>query len=214
MRHDRSRNGTNRGRLSSRTAAPPWAAPAAYKRIRSTKRHGEPQASTVSDFFWKRMSEWGVRRIYGYPGDGINGLMGGLSRARDKFDFIQARHEELRPSWPARTPSSRVRSASASLPPVQAPFICSMASTTHASTISLLSPSSVGRRAPRSAVITSRRSISRTCSRTSPASSSRWPPSRRRCVTSSIAPCASPSPSARSPASSCPTDIVLALPGE
>ncbi len=52
-------------------------------------------ASTVSDFFWKRMSEWGVRRIYGYPGDGINGLMGGLSRAEGKFEFIQARHEEM-----------------------------------------------------------------------------------------------------------------------
>jgi pyruvate dehydrogenase (quinone) len=52
-------------------------------------------ASNVSDFFWKRMSEWGVRRIYGYPGDGINGLMGGLDRAKDKFEFIQARHEEL-----------------------------------------------------------------------------------------------------------------------
>jgi pyruvate dehydrogenase (quinone) len=49
----------------------------------------------VSDFFWKRMSEWGVSRVYGYPGDGINGLMGGLDRAKDKIDFIQARHEEL-----------------------------------------------------------------------------------------------------------------------
>jgi len=49
----------------------------------------------VSDFFWKRMSEWGIRRIYGYPGDGINGLMGALDRAGDKFEFIQARHEEL-----------------------------------------------------------------------------------------------------------------------
>jgi pyruvate dehydrogenase (quinone) len=52
-------------------------------------------ASNVSDFFWKRMSQWGVHRIYGYPGDGINGLMGGLDRAGDKFEFIQARHEEL-----------------------------------------------------------------------------------------------------------------------
>jgi len=49
----------------------------------------------VSDFFWKRMSEWGIRRIFGYPGDGIIGLMGGLARAGDKFEFIQARHEEL-----------------------------------------------------------------------------------------------------------------------
>jgi len=46
----------------------------------------------VSDFFWKRMHEWGIRRVFGYPGDGINGLMGGLQRAGDKFEFIKARH--------------------------------------------------------------------------------------------------------------------------
>ncbi|HZD89786.1 MAG TPA: thiamine pyrophosphate-binding protein, partial [Pseudolabrys sp.] len=50
---------------------------------------------TVSDFFWKRMSEWGIRRIFGYPGDGINGLLGALDRAKDKFEFVQTRHEEL-----------------------------------------------------------------------------------------------------------------------
>ena len=52
-------------------------------------------ANTVSDFFWKRLSEWGVRRIFGYPGDGINGLIGALARASDKLEFVQARHEEL-----------------------------------------------------------------------------------------------------------------------
>ncbi len=52
-------------------------------------------ADSVSDFFWKRMQEWGIRRIYGYPGDGINGLIGALDRAGDKMDFIQVRHEEL-----------------------------------------------------------------------------------------------------------------------
>jgi len=49
----------------------------------------------VSDFFWKRMSDWGVRRIFGFPGDGINGLMGGLARTEGKIDFVQARHEEM-----------------------------------------------------------------------------------------------------------------------
>ncbi|HTV88384.1 MAG TPA: thiamine pyrophosphate-requiring protein [Stellaceae bacterium] len=52
-------------------------------------------SKTVSDFFWERISAWGIRRIFGYPGDGINGLMGALDRARDKFEFVQARHEEL-----------------------------------------------------------------------------------------------------------------------
>src|SRR5579884_2829924 len=52
-------------------------------------------AKTVSDFIIERLREWGVRRIYGYPGDGINGLMGALGRADDNPRFIQARHEEL-----------------------------------------------------------------------------------------------------------------------
>lgn len=52
-------------------------------------------AETVSDFLVKRLSEWGVKRIFGYPGDGINGIMGALGRAPDKIDFIQVRHEEM-----------------------------------------------------------------------------------------------------------------------
>jgi pyruvate dehydrogenase (quinone) len=52
-------------------------------------------AETTSDFLVKRLSEWGVQRIYGYPGDGINGVMGALERAKGKIDFIQVRHEEM-----------------------------------------------------------------------------------------------------------------------
>ncbi len=52
-------------------------------------------AKTVSDFFWERLSAWGVNRIFGFPGDGINGLIGALDRARDKLDFVQVRHEEM-----------------------------------------------------------------------------------------------------------------------
>src|SRR5215208_5909938 len=52
-------------------------------------------ANTVSDFFWQRLSDWGVKRIFGYPGDGINGLIGALARMGDKMEFVQARHEEL-----------------------------------------------------------------------------------------------------------------------
>ena len=50
---------------------------------------------TVSDFIVERLHEWGVRRIFGYPGDGINGVMGALGRAEDKIEFIQVRHEEM-----------------------------------------------------------------------------------------------------------------------
>src|SRR5690606_34203162 len=43
----------------------------------------------------KRLRAWGVERIYGYPGDGINGIMGALDRQQDEIRFIQTRHEEL-----------------------------------------------------------------------------------------------------------------------
>jgi len=50
--------------------------------------------ATASDFLVNRLHDWGIRIIYGYPGDGINGVMGALNRAKDKIRFIQARHEE------------------------------------------------------------------------------------------------------------------------
>jgi pyruvate dehydrogenase (quinone) len=50
---------------------------------------------TVSDQIVERLHAWGVGRIFGYPGDGINGLLGALDRAQDEIEFVQARHEEL-----------------------------------------------------------------------------------------------------------------------
>jgi pyruvate dehydrogenase (quinone) len=52
-------------------------------------------ASTVSDFLLERLKAWGIHRIYGYPGDGINGIMGALNRADGDPSFIQVRHEEM-----------------------------------------------------------------------------------------------------------------------
>lgn len=52
-------------------------------------------SQTVGDFLWDRLHQWGVRRIFGYPGDGINGLLGALQRVEDKFEFVQVRHEEM-----------------------------------------------------------------------------------------------------------------------
>ena len=52
-------------------------------------------AGTVGDYVWERLHEWGVRRVFGYPGDGIAGLMGALDRTKGKIDFVQARHEEM-----------------------------------------------------------------------------------------------------------------------
>ncbi len=52
-------------------------------------------AQTTADFLVDRLHAWGIRRIYGYPGDGINGIMGALERAEGKIDFVQVRHEEM-----------------------------------------------------------------------------------------------------------------------
>lgn len=38
---------------------------------------------TVGDFFWGRLDDWGVRRVFGYPGDGINGLLAALQRIEE-----------------------------------------------------------------------------------------------------------------------------------
>jgi len=52
-------------------------------------------SQTVSDYLIERLSQWGVKRIYGYPGDGINGIAGALNRRGGDPAFVQTRHEEL-----------------------------------------------------------------------------------------------------------------------
>jgi pyruvate dehydrogenase (quinone) len=52
-------------------------------------------AATVGEFIVDRLLAWGVNRIFGYPGDGINGILGGLQKQAEKIEFIQARHEEM-----------------------------------------------------------------------------------------------------------------------
>src|SRR3954453_11116459 len=52
-------------------------------------------AELVADFLLSRLREWGIHRIYGYPGDGINALMGAMDRAKGDPEFIQVRHEEM-----------------------------------------------------------------------------------------------------------------------
>jgi pyruvate dehydrogenase (quinone) len=54
-------------------------------------------SDTVGDFLLDRLATWGVRRIYGYPGDGINGLMGAFERSSNgkRPEFVQVRHEEM-----------------------------------------------------------------------------------------------------------------------
>jgi pyruvate dehydrogenase (quinone) len=52
-------------------------------------------AQRVADHMLERLHEWGVRRVYGYPGDGINGFVGAFDRLSDRLEFIQVRHEEM-----------------------------------------------------------------------------------------------------------------------
>ncbi len=50
---------------------------------------------TVSDLLLSRLTEWGVDRVFGYPGDGINPLLVAYERADNAPRFVQVRHEEM-----------------------------------------------------------------------------------------------------------------------
>ncbi len=54
-------------------------------------------SDTVGDYLLERLTTWGIRRIYGYPGDGINGILGAFSRSSNgqRPEFVQVRHEEM-----------------------------------------------------------------------------------------------------------------------
>jgi pyruvate dehydrogenase (quinone) len=53
-------------------------------------------SETVADHLLHRLaSDWGVKRIYGYPGDGINGIIGAFGRGDGRPEFIPVRHEEM-----------------------------------------------------------------------------------------------------------------------
>src|SRR4051812_37615925 len=83
---------------------PLWAGPArGFVNLRTNRSPGEPRggrahrmSENVSQYILRRMhEEWDVRRIYGYPGDGINGLLGAFHEHGDEIEFVQVRHEEL-----------------------------------------------------------------------------------------------------------------------
>ncbi len=52
-------------------------------------------ATTVADAIVERLHTWGVDRVFGYAGDGIDPLLAALHRAQDRVEFIQPRHEEM-----------------------------------------------------------------------------------------------------------------------
>ncbi|MDQ0756413.1 thiamine pyrophosphate-requiring protein [Arthrobacter sp. B3I4] len=52
-------------------------------------------ATTVADYLLSRLGEWGIDKVFGFPGDGINGILAAFEKAGNKPKFIQARHEEM-----------------------------------------------------------------------------------------------------------------------
>ena len=48
----------------------------------------------MADLLIERLIDWGVDTIFGFPGDGINGIFEALRTRQDKIQFIQVRHEE------------------------------------------------------------------------------------------------------------------------
>lgn len=50
---------------------------------------------TVAEFLVERLAAWGVRRIYGYSGDGIQGVLTALQNAEGALELVTTRHEEM-----------------------------------------------------------------------------------------------------------------------
>src|SRR5699024_8743396 len=73
---------------------PSGPAPASFGPALHRPRGRPDMASTAADYLCERLIEWGITTIYGYPGDGINGIMGALGRHADGIRFVQTRHEE------------------------------------------------------------------------------------------------------------------------
>jgi pyruvate dehydrogenase (quinone) len=50
---------------------------------------------TVADGLVERLRDWGVRRVFGFAGDGIDPILASLHRAQDDIELVTARHEEM-----------------------------------------------------------------------------------------------------------------------
>src|SRR5205085_8878531 len=75
------------GMVASRTARVATA-------LSASREGGKAMGQNVGEFILERLHGWGVDKIYGYPGDGINGLLGAFHKV-EKPEFIQTRHEEI-----------------------------------------------------------------------------------------------------------------------
>ena len=66
-----------------------------YTACQVSKSGGGIMAQDVADYLLERLRQWNVRHVFGYPGDGINGIVAAFGRADNKPQFVQARHEEM-----------------------------------------------------------------------------------------------------------------------
>ena len=51
-------------------------------------------AASTADLLVERLADWGVDTVFGFPGDGINGIFEALRTHQKRVRFIQVRHEE------------------------------------------------------------------------------------------------------------------------
>src|SRR5579859_4520718 len=58
------------------------------------KAGGKRVVETAADLLIDRLIDWGVREVFGLPGDGINGIMEALRKRQDNIRFVHVRHEE------------------------------------------------------------------------------------------------------------------------
>src|SRR3954464_6169569 len=130
-------------------------------------------AQTVADFIWTRLQAWGVRRVFGYPGDGISGLIGALARQTGSIDFVQVRHEEM--AGLLATGHAKFTGEVGVCLATQGPGAIHLLNglMTPSLTISRCLPWSASRPAQRSARIISRTSTCGACSRTWPGPTSK-----------------------------------------
>src|SRR5947209_5331160 len=61
---------------------------------RSDSRRYETMAKTVADLLIQRLLDWGVKTVFAFPGDGINGLFEAWRENQDRLQYVQVRHEE------------------------------------------------------------------------------------------------------------------------
>lgn len=71
------------------------AMPVRRRLILSNSPEDSARAQTVSEFIWKRLADWELRRVFGYSGHGVGGLDVARENAEDYVQSVQARHEEM-----------------------------------------------------------------------------------------------------------------------